>query len=236
MAKGRKGSKENPVTLEDMAAVAAAVLNISSRDYIVTEAAIKDDFCNYTYEITAGVGISNTHTVKGKHIILDDMRTAFAQFNVHLAVLDDAFKIAGIEIGDIDQFHGDDITGRYVVTGFKIKGGKDNESISLVGTKYSYTAGGRMAITTPFIALDNLSSYKWYNEFRDAAGKAREEVALYQEGKFRMVETDDDDEEGDGKKRKARQLTIASPEGVAETPEPVDIEGDAFDDFEGARR
>jgi hypothetical protein len=232
MAKNKKGTKENPVTAEE-------VLNVLSgkphRDFVIIDASIVDDFCNYKYEITEGVGILDTHKVDGKGIILDDLRNAFVNFNVHLACIDDSFKRGGIEITDIDQNHGDEITTCYHVTGFKIKGGKDNESISLIGTKY-VSLGGRLNLITPFIPIDSLSSYKWYNELKAAADRAREEVALYKEGKCRVVEEDDEEEEETPKRRKSRQLTIASPEAMAEDTDQTITDAVLEDDgFEGAK-
>lgn len=230
MAKGKKGSKDNPVTTEELADLLTAK---PKRGYVIINALIKDDFCNYRYEITEG--IPDGHNVDGKGIIKDDMRNAFQRLNVHLAALDDAYRISGTDITNIDLHHTDEIAGFYHVTGFKIKGGKDNESISLIGTKYSKTCGGRLNISgTPFIPMDTLSSYKWYNELRVAADGAREEVALYKEGKSTPVEKEDEEET---KKKRGRQLTIASPEAAADIPEYTVTTDDDFsdDEFESAR-
>jgi hypothetical protein len=170
-------------------------------DFTIKEASLKDDFCNYTFEIITGVGSGDTHSVKGSGIIEDDMREAFGKFNVHLAAIDDVFKLSGIELEDIDKYHAHELATRYHVTGFKIKGGTENESIILVGSKFVGTAGGRIELATPKIPLDNLSSYQWYNELKAAADNAREEVALYKEGKYTSVQEEDD-------KPNPRQLTI----------------------------
>jgi len=229
--KSRRGTKDNPITINSQEL--AAIIDGPVRDYVIQGAAINDGYCHYQYEITGGVGIGNPHSVKGKHVILDTMRDAFVKFNVHLANLDDAFKIANHDVEDIDTLHGDEITCRYTVTGFKTKGTEENLSVSLIGIKYSSIAQGRIALTTPFIALDKLSSYKFYNELKDAVDKARLEVSLYHEGNYRMEEDDDDEEEG-GKKKKARQLTIASPEGAAEIAEGEKVMEDDIDDFANA--
>jgi hypothetical protein len=62
----------------------------------ITSAAIKDDFCNYSYEVVQGIGSGDTHSVKGSGIIEDDLRNAFAKLNVHLAIMDNVYKHAGI--------------------------------------------------------------------------------------------------------------------------------------------
>lgn len=159
----------------------------TEKTFLIKDAAIKDDFCNYSYEIISGIGIGDTHSVKGSGIIEDDMRNAFAVFNVHLAVIDDIFKHSKVKISDIDAMHGHDLTGLVNVTGFKIKGSNENESIILVGNKYVSEAGGRIELVTPRIPLDNLSSYKWYKELKVAADAARLEVELYKGGKYTPV-------------------------------------------------
>lgn len=113
---------------------------------------------------------------------------------MHLACLDDAFKTAGVQVtldgvthfesdglsyGNIDQMRNHELTGNYVVTGFKIKGGKGNESVVLIGTKYVSMAGDHMELQTPKIPLDQSSSYTWHNELSEVCELIREEVALY---------------------------------------------------------
>jgi hypothetical protein len=197
--------------------------------FTIKEASLKDDFCNYKFEILRGVGSGDTHSVNGSGIIEDDMRDAFARLNVHLAAIDDVFKLSGIELENIDNYHNHELTSRYNVTGFKIKGGTENESIILIGSKYVGTAGGRIELATPRIPLDNLSSYQWYNELKEAADNAREEVALYKEGKYTAVEEDDE-------KPNPRQLTIgdeikqAQEATIEDTFEPAGEDNDAFAD------
>lgn len=187
----KKGSKENPITTKDLAKVVA--MAAGERTYSIMQAAVKDNFCNYNYEVTAGIGIGDTHTVKGTGIVKDDLLNAFAKFNVHLAVIDEVFKHSEIEIDDIDMFHGHELTELYRVEFFKVKSSKGYDCISLKGKKYVSSAGGWMDLQTPEIALDKLSGYKWYNELKTAADNARNEVALYKDGKYTPVEKDDDE-------------------------------------------
>lgn len=235
MAK-RKGSKENPVTQDDLKEIADAVLGVKKRPYKITEVLIVDDFCNYKYEMVEGKGPYDKHKVDGKGIIKDDLRDVFTKMKVHLAAVYGVFSLQGLDIQDIDQHHNDDVTFEFHVSGFKIKGSEDMESISLIGSKHIASIGGRMGLTTPWIDISNLSSYKWHNELKELADKAREEVALYKEGKYIVPETEDDDDDEKPRKKKAKQLTIASPEGAAENPEdngeePVEeTEGD--DEFD----
>lgn len=162
------------------------------KPFKITSAQISDDFCNYEYEILSGVGIGDSHKVKGKGIIDQDMQLAFNKFNVHLAAIDGVFKHLDIEITDIDTLHNHERTFDYNVTGFSIKGGDGNESIILKGNKFLDSLSGRMELTTPKISLDAASSYKWYNELKAAVEQAREEVELYKGGKCTAVEPAED--------------------------------------------
>lgn len=177
------------------------------QNFIIKEGLIKDGFCNYKFEVIKGVGTGFTHKVDGTGIIDDDMGNAFAMFNVHLACLDDVFKHSGIEISDIDKMHSHDLAYLFIVDGFKIKGESDNESIILIGSKQC-SGGFRMEIESPKIPINDLSSYKWYNELKAAADKAREEVALYALGKYTPVEEDEQD--------KFKQLSIGENENIDE--------------------
>lgn len=178
--KVKKGTRQNPVTVEEME-------NPNARSYRIVEASLKDDFCNYKFEVLKGVGLGQVHSVTDKKNIIDeDLRKAFQKFRVHLAFIDDVFKIAGINVDDIDKFHKHDHTIDYTVSGFKMKSRKGYETIQLIGEKH--VAMGWEPIETPDIILDNLGGYQWYNELLDAANNAREEVALYGEGKCTPVE------------------------------------------------
>jgi len=185
--KGGKGNKLKDILLKD------------ERSLTIKEATIVDGFCNYTVEIIKGTGIGD-HNIKGAGLIKDDLADAFADFNVHLAVIDEVFKHANIEIKDIDKMISHELTSLYRVTSFKIKGGKDNESIILKGIKHVSSSGGFMEIVAPKIALDNLSSYHWYNELKAASDTARREVELYMNGKFTPVKEEEPEEDANQQK------------------------------------
>lgn len=175
------------------------------RNYIITAAAIKDQLCNYSFLTTGGLGTGDVHSVKGSGIVKPDMNDAFQALNVHLAVIDDVFKHSGITLDDIDKFHGHELTWLYGVSGIKIIGGQENESVVLIGSKQVSAAGGRIDLSSPKIPLDGMSSYPWYNELREAVEKVREEVSLYREGKYDAA---DEEEEKPKKKGRGKQLTI----------------------------
>lgn len=159
---------------------------VNQRVYKIRDAAMKDGICNYSYEITKGVGYGDVHKVKGTAFYLADLGNAFTIFNVHMAFIDDAFKLSGMEVSDIDTMHNDNLAFQYNVTGFSVTGDEDNESIVLTGIKH--VSMGHFDIKSPKILIGSSSSYKWYNELKAAADKAREEVALYKEGKCEVVE------------------------------------------------
>lgn len=161
------------------------------RNYEITEASLKDDFCHYAFMIKKGVGAGDEHKVKGKGIADDDLIDAIRRFNVHLACIDDVFDHSGTEIESIDKMENHPLTALYMVTGFKIKSQGDSDSVVLIGTK-AITNGGRIDIMTPKIPLDGLSSYPWYNELKEVTDNARREVELYKEGKCVQVEEKED--------------------------------------------
>lgn len=184
----------------------------------ILEASIKDDFCNYKFQIVSGVGAGDEHAVKGKGIVDGDMHEAFAKLNAHLASIDDVFKHKGVNVTNIDTMHTDELTQLYHVTGFKLKGTDENKTVVLIGTKHVSEAGGRMDIETPKIPLDSLSSYKWYNELKDAVKDAVNEVKLYRGGKYTEPEPE------------------AEPENKAQLTIGDGIDAAAHDEFEAAKK
>ncbi|HRO18536.1 MAG TPA: hypothetical protein PLU07_10115 [Ferruginibacter sp.] len=188
MAKGKLGSKSNPLTVAMTEQMAEG---FKPRGFKITEASIKDDFCNYKYEVTEKIGMGDKHDVKGQGIVKDSLKDAFAKLHVHLAHIDDAFKNSGTDVEDIDRMHGHDLTFLYCVTGFKVKGSDDDMAVILSGSKH-VSVGGRIHIETPKVVLDNLSGYKWYNELKDAVTNCQEEVAMYREGNYIPVEESSD--------------------------------------------
>lgn len=222
MAKAAKNKKNDAQAIGKLLNKVLAGAKDEDRLVEIKSAQISDDFCNYSYEIIQGIGLSDTHTVKGSGIIDDDMREAFAVLNVHLAVIDDIFKHAQVEIVDVDKMHSHELATHFHVTGFSIKGDKENESIALIGNKYCHSAGGRMEIKSPKIPMDNLSSYKWYNELKKAADDVRREIELYRNGKYTLPEKDETEED-------AKQTKITFSHGTGAEAE------DSMDDFDKAK-
>lgn len=159
----------------------------------ITSATIKDDFCNYSFVIVKGLGAGDTHGVKGKGVIDDDLRRAFFNLNVHLACIDDVFKHAGEIVVSINDLRSHELATLYSVSGIKIRGNEDDLGVILVGNKFINVATGLMAIETPKIALDSNASYPYHKELKKAIEKVREEVILYKNGKYTPVESPEDD-------------------------------------------
>lgn len=217
MARKTKVTATISGTAEQIMDVLDKAIEKTERPYNIMSAAIEDDLCTYSFEVTEGIGMGDTHGVKGRGIIKDSMKEAFSKFNVHMAFIDDVFRHSGVEVTDIESLHGHEHTFLYVVTGFKIKGSGDSEQIVLIGTKH-INAGGRIKLETPKISIDQYSSYRWYNELKAAADKAREEVALYKEGNYLIMEEPDEKE-----LRKQTKLQFEQP-ADGETPEATESE------------
>lgn len=205
----KKGSKNNPLTSDQL----DDVLNNDGplRNFSIVKADIKDDFCNYTFEVTDGVGIGDRHKVEGKSgTIKEELRKAIAAFNFHLAYIDCAFLNAGIEVETIHDvinhnLRDHELSELYKVTGFTLSGTENNLSVVLSGHKYSGTAFGYIDIkSTPKVQIDELSSYKLHEDLLEIVKEAQDQVARYKEGNYIPVATDEDEEDtGD-----ATQLTI----------------------------
>lgn len=176
------------------------------RPYSIVSASIKDGYCNYVYMVTEGIGVGDKHGVDGSGLIKEELEHAFGRLRVHLAVIDDVYKHSNIEIQDIDKHHADDLTDLYHVTGIKIGGSEENETVILTGTKFITCVGSRIGFSTPRIPIDNLSSYKWHNELKKLIDQIREEVALYKEGK--CILPDQEEETHKSKSKRIKQMTI----------------------------
>lgn len=151
------------------------------RPFEIIGATLVDDILStYSYEVMTGPTAGETHTVKGKNVIHEDLREAFRTLNRHLAAVDDAFDS---DLKNIDSMENDISTAPYDVHAFKIKGTKDNQTIILIGTKHVRSISSRNDITTDKISIEEYSHYKWYNELKDAANVIREEVLQYMHGK-----------------------------------------------------
>ena len=185
MAKSaRKGTKDNPATLEDMQKIMDEVLE---KPIEITNASIKDMLCNYGYEIKTGPGAGDKiPTRKGSSIVHEDMVERFRAMRVHMAILDDAFKYSGVEVSVPEDLDDHEVTDLFTVNGFKITGSTDNEGYIITGEKWvSY---GSISLETPKITSS--TGYPFFDQLQSAVEEARNEVEQYMNGK---AAPDDDD-------------------------------------------
>lgn len=194
MAKNKLSGDISHLNAKEAVAEALGLTEIK-RPYKIVSAKIVDGFCHYGVEVVEGVGLGDKiPTVKGAGLYDPDMGNAFGKLHVHLACIDDAFKLSEVAIDDIDKFHAHEITSLFHVTGIKIVGSDENEAVVITGSKHISCTGGRIEISTPRIPIDELSSYKWHNELKSLVDRIREEVALYKEGKYTLAESEDEEE------------------------------------------
>lgn len=181
---GKKGSITNAITAKDLE-------NLTIEPVEIIEASINDGLCNYAYEVKTGPSVGDKHTVKGKGLYYDELGSAFAAFNVHLALIDEVFKHVGMEVASPDAVANDEHTFLYTVSGFKVKKSGDVEHLILIGEKYVSSAGGRLGIVTHKIDLTKYSSYVWHEELKAVTDNARHEVARYMDGHSTPVEVEE---------------------------------------------
>ena len=155
---------------------------------VFTGATLRDGFCDYAMNIKQGAGVGN-HTVKGEGLFKPDLHNAFQRLNVHLAIIDDIFLHAGLDIASVNEADNTTHSGLYDVTGIKLKGTEENLSVILVGDKRIVSTGGeRIQLQSPKILLVPGSIYKWYNELKEAIDIVLAEVNEYHNGKWDPVE------------------------------------------------
>jgi hypothetical protein len=151
------------------------------KPYEIIGATLNEDKCNYSYEIKTGPLTGDKHSVKGTNSIHEDLVEAFRRLNRHLACIDGGFKY--IEFSNVDDLENNEISGQYSVMGIKMSGTEDDQKVQLTGQKYSTEVQGWHDINTCKVLLESFSSYKWYNELKEAADAIRSEVEQYMQGK-----------------------------------------------------
>ena len=157
------------------------------RELIIKDCLIKDGKANYSFEKLVTPGKGDTEAVKGAALVEADMHKAAKRLHVHFAMIDDAFDKAGVAVTSISKVRNHELVQNYSVHGFKIKGKKDDEKVSLIGKKY-VSVGGYEAIDTPDVLMAEFSAYKWWNELKSDIDNWRREVELYRNGKCIPVE------------------------------------------------
>jgi hypothetical protein len=171
-------------------------LEAFNKEVEIKSAILKDDFCNYSYELKSGITAGDELSRSGASIVHDDLKERFAQLNAHIAYMDMAYDMAKQDVIDIDDCHNNEIASMYYATGFKLSGNGENESVILTGIKH--VKYGSIDIKTPKLPFD--SSYPFANELRVAIDDCIAEVDAYMHGKTapKMVQNEinfDDDVE-----------------------------------------
>ncbi len=158
------------------------------KPYEITHASIKEEECNYGYEIKTGKTAGDKiPTRKGEAIVHNDMINAFDALRVHLAVSDDAFKHIYTELPELDELKEHEVVEAFYIAGFKVQGVDEDEGYLLSGHKW--VTLGSMGINTPKITKNN---YKFFDDLKEQMDLARFEVEEYMNGKHRV---DVDEEE-----------------------------------------
>lgn len=185
MGKGKRGSKENPITTEELDKVLNDILE---KPIVITAATIKDDQCNYGYEIKTGPGAGDKiPTRKGSSFVHEDMLNSFLALRIHLAIIDDAFKYSKVKVTTPDAMQDHEITELFTLTGFKISGSEENEGYILIGEKW--VTHGSISLETP--KMSSSSGYPFFSELKEAVENARTEVEQYMNGKSAPVDDDE---------------------------------------------
>lgn len=179
-------------------------------------ATIKDDYCNYSYELTDGATAGDKVSRKGAAVIHEDMKLAFQVLNPHLAAICEEIEVyPALDLRKIQKYDSlihkegslEHKVSHFSVTGFKVLGSGDNEAVSLVGEKRLST-GDSVGLTTPNIKWED-STYLFIPELKAAVNNCILEVEEYMNGKAAP---------------KAEQASIQFPGEGEEEEEPVTAE------------
>ena len=166
--------------------------NEEKKPITILSAKIADEICDYSYKSNVGPTAGDKISVDGSNIIHDDMKAAFAALNVHMAIMDDVFKHAGVQFETLQEVLNHEFTFLYRVNGIKIKNNGDADSVVLVGNKFVSTSNGYISLETPKVLLEDLSGYVWHKELKEAVDLVRDEVEQYRNGKFILNETEEE--------------------------------------------
>lgn len=144
----------------------------------IFKASLKDDLCNYDYEITQGPCSGDKLNRKGSSSVHDDLINALNKLRPHLAILDDYFEDPGT-LQECDQ----EASEKFYVSGFKVSGTEDSEGFHIYGTKH--VSHGVINLESPKISLS--SGYQYFFELQDAIKSCQDEVLQYMNGKAAPV-------------------------------------------------
>lgn len=146
---------------------------------------LKDGYCNYALEVVAGINSGKKANFDGKTcLVTNDLTLAFRELRPHMAYIDDLFKINGVHILNIADMQAHELTTRFTILGFQVKGSGVNESVVIIGEKFVEEVGDHVVWKSPKIIIGQHSHYKWIDNLNDVIRRCREEVRLYHHGKY----------------------------------------------------
>lgn len=147
----------------------------------ITSASVKELMCRYSYEIMSGPGKGDkVKNREGANLIHDDLSNALQKLNVHMAILDDAFKsVFGEKLPGLDELDEHEITTYFDVTAVKITGQDENYGIILYGDKI--VKHGAIMLESP--KIKSTDGYIFFAELREAVELVMDEVYEYMNGK-----------------------------------------------------
>ncbi|HEX7906254.1 MAG TPA: hypothetical protein VF487_20410 [Chitinophagaceae bacterium] len=174
----------------------------------IKAAKLKDDFCNYSYELTEGVTAGDVCNRSGASIVHDDMKLSFKNLNVHLAVICEEISPNEIDIDNLPDINNETLKGKekqlakridsFAVSAFKIDGTGENEGVVLIGTK-KLSSGDYLKLEAPKVKWSE--NYDFIQELMADVSECKNEVEEYMNGKTapKMVQQDlFDDNENSG--------------------------------------
>jgi len=156
-----------------------ALENLEGKSIEIRSASLRDQLCNYSYELLTGKTKGDAINRKGVHIVHDDLIQQFKELDVFLAHIDGCFRDANNQT-PLSELEAEDSLALYEVSGFKLSGVEENKSIILVGHKE--VTQGTISFETPKIKLSG-STYLYIEELTQRLYATIEEVEQYMEGK-----------------------------------------------------
>lgn len=176
--------------VENLGKIADAMTKeVEEKDLEIISASIKDELCNYGYELLTGRNSGDKiPTRKGAHFIHEDLKEAFKNLDVILAHIDGVFNSWAnnqTHISDLeDKVDEKDLDNKlfvdsYHVSSFKITGQEESKAVVIGGTKN--TVHGDISFCTPKIKLN--SSYLYIDDLNVRLATLIDEVEQYMDGK-----------------------------------------------------
>ncbi|QES88832.1 hypothetical protein [Rhizosphaericola mali] len=145
----------------------------------IKSATLKDEMCDYTYELLTGKSKGDVLSRDGVHIVHEDLSEAFKELLIFVAHIDGVFAHFAQNDTPLKDLEAKAIVDTYNITGFKISGVEENKSVVLYGSKN--VQYGKIPLTLPKIKFSG--SYLYIEELQNRLYKVLNEVELYMEGK-----------------------------------------------------